>query len=302
MFDVQKVLQVASSEVGYKGHKTPEQLDDPTANAGMKNGHTYTKFGQYLDNLGWVYNSKKNGYAWCAIFAAYCYFVSYGDRNAQKMLCQHDRCSAAGCGEWLDYFKRQKQYYGRGQGQAADVVFFCDSSGENVVHVGIVESIKGSIMSTIECNASNSVRRKTYGIWDGRIVGYGRPIWDMTPVGPVPDDGKKVEEPEPLQPVVTPATPAAETKPATEPAQTTPAPAKATECTITLPILKEGDKGDQIKTLQVLLQRYKCFSGTVNSKFDKNTASAVRAFQKGKGLTVTSPAVVDEATWKKLLG
>lgn len=298
MFDVQKVLQVAASEVGYKGHKTPEQLDDPTANAGMKNGHTYTKFGEYLDNLGWVYNSKKNGYAWCAIFAAYCYFVSYGDRNAQKMLCQHDRCSAAGCGEWLDYFKRQKQYYGRGQGQASDVVFFCDSSGENVVHVGIVESIKGNIMTTIEGNASNSVRRKTYGIWDGRIVGYGRPIWSMTPVGPVPDDGKKVEEPEPLQPVVTPNKPAEETKPAVEP---TPAPAKETVCTITLPVLYEGDKGTAVKNVQYLLARNKCYSGDVTGKFDAKTASAVRAFQNGKKLTITRPAVVNAATWDKLI-
>lgn len=299
MFDTQKVLQVAAAEAasGYKGHKTPEQLDDPTANAGMKNGHTYTKYGEYLDNLGYVYNSKKNGYAWCAIFAAYCYFVSYGDRNAQKMLCQHDRCSAAGCGEWLDYFKRQKQYFGRGQGQASDVVFFCDSSGQNVVHVGIVESIKGSIMTTIEGNASNSVRRKTYGMWDGRIVGFGRPNWAMEPVGPVPEDAQTVKEPEPLQPVVTPTKPAEETKPAVEP---TPAPAKATECTITLPILKEGDKGTIVKNLQYILQRNKCFSGTINGKFDKATASAVRSFQNGKGLKITSPAEVNAETWNKL--
>jgi hypothetical protein len=217
------------------------------------------------------------------------------------MLCQHDKCSAAGCGEWYNYFVRNKRNIGRGQGQAGDLVIFVNSAGTDILHVGIVESVKGSTLTTIEGNASNSVRRKTYGIWDGRIFGFGRPIWDMTPVGPVPEDAQTVEEPEPLQPVVTPATPAAET-PATKPAQTTPAPAKATECTITLPILKEGDKGDQIKTLQVLLQRYKCFSGTVNSKFDKNTASAVRAFQKGKNLTVTSPAEVNAETWKKLLG
>lgn len=302
MFDSTKVLQVAASEVGYLGHKTPEQLEDPKANAGMKNGKTYTKYGEYLDNLGYVYNSKKNGYAWCAIFAAYCYFVSYGDRNAQQMLCQHDRCSAAGCGEWMDYFIRQKQYFGRGQGQASDVVFFCDSSGENIVHVGIVESVKGSTMTTIEGNASNSVRRKTYGIWDGRIVGYGRPKWSMTPVGPVPDNAQKVEEPEPLQPVAQPEKPAATTTPAAQPATSTSAPAKATECTITLPILKEGDKGDLVKTLQVILQRYKCYSGTPTSKFDKATSSAVRAFQNGKNLKVTSPAEVNEETWRKLLG
>lgn len=301
MFDSTKVLQVAAAEAasGYKGHKTPEQLDDPTANAGMRNGKTYTKYGKYLDDLGWVYNYvPKNGYAWCAMFAAYCYFVAYGDRNAQKMLCQHDKCSAAGCGEWMKYFIRQKQYFGRGQGQASDVVFFCDSSGENVVHVGIVESIKGNIMTTIEGNASNSVRRKTYGIWDGRIVGYGRPIWNMTPVGPTPDNAQKVEEPEPLQPVAQPETPAT-TTPVAQPATSISVPAN-NEITITLPILKEGASGTIVKNLQYILQRNKCFSGTINGKFDKATASAVRSFQNGKGLKITSPAEVNAETWNKL--
>ena len=298
MFDVNKVLQVAASNIGYLGHKTPEQLDDPTANAGMRNGHTYTKFGEYLDNLGWVFNSKKNGYAWCATFVTYCYFIAYGDRNGQKLLCQHDRCSAAGCGEAMNYFIRNKQYVKRGQMQPGDQIFFCDSSGENICHTGIVEAVSGSTITTIEGNASNSVRRKTYGMWDGRIVGFGRPNWAMEPVGPVPEDAQTIKEPEPLQPVVTPTKPAEETKPAVEP---TPAPAKETVCTITLPVLCEGDKGTAVKNVQYLLARNKCYAGDVTGKFDAKTASAVRAFQNGKKLTITRPAVVNAATWDKLI-
>ena len=300
MFNPNKVLSVAAAEIGYLGHKTPDQLDNPTANAGYTRGHTYTKFGKYLDDLGWVFNSKKNGYAWCAQFVTYCFFKAFGDRNGQALLVQHDRCSAAGCGEAMTYFQRKKQFYGRGQGQPGDQIFFCDSSGQNVVHTGIVESVSGNYLTTIEGNASNSVKRKSYGIWDGRIVGFGRPNWSMAPVGPVPGEVKE----EPQKPVEKPVEQPAEQKPAEQPApvskpvQSEP---KATEVTITLPVLKEGDKGDIIKNLQALLQRYKTFSGTINGKFDAKTASAVRSFQNGKNLKITKPAEVNRETWERLI-
>lgn len=61
----------------------------------------------------------------------------------------------------------------------------------------------------------------------------------------------------------------------------------------------------QVKTLQRLLRdiRYKGRDGkelTINSKFDKNTDYAVRAFQKKNRLTVDG--VVGPATWKLLTG
>lgn len=68
---------------------------------------------------------------------------------------------------------------------------------------------------------------------------------------------------------------------------------------ITLTILKTGSKGQSVKALQTLLNGYGYNCGTVDGDFGTKTNTAVKAFQKAKGLT--ADGIVGQNTWNKLL-
>ena len=71
---------------------------------------------------------------------------------------------------------------------------------------------------------------------------------------------------------------------------------------VRLPQLSKGAKGDTVKALQILLigRGYSCGSYGADASFGSATDSAVKKFQKAKGLSVDG--VVGPATWAKLLG
>ena len=83
-------------------------------------------------------------------------------------------------------------------------------------------------------------------------------------------------------------------------------PPKETEpiggCTVNLPVLKKGSKGESVKALQTLLigNGYSCGSYGADGSFGDATDQAVRAYQKDNGLTVDG--IVGTNTWNKLLG
>ena len=82
-----------------------------------------------------------------------------------------------------------------------------------------------------------------------------------------------------------------------------PQPAEKEEvCKVELKVLKKGAKGSEVKALQTLLIGYgfSCGSYGADGSFGSATDSAVRAYQKAKGLDVDG--VVGPATWKSLLG
>lgn len=91
------------------------------------------------------------------------------------------------------------------------------------------------------------------------------------------------------------------------PAQTTTKPTTqttGTKVSVTLPVLKNGDKVAQVKTLQRLLKElgYKDGSGAVlvvDGSFGAKTKYAVGKFQQNNALAVNYQ--VDAATWNKLL-
>lgn len=49
-------------------------------------------------------------------------------------------------------------------------------------HIGVVEKVSGGKITTIECNISDSIGRRTIAVGDGRIRGYARPKYN--PVAP----------------------------------------------------------------------------------------------------------------------
>ena len=77
---------------------------------------------------------------------------------------------------------------------------------------------------------------------------------------------------------------------------------KETRYVLTLRTLKQGCKGEDVKALQILLigRGYSCGSAGVDGSFGPATDSAVRAYQKNRGLTVDGKA--GPATVGSLMG
>ena len=179
---VDKVLAVASAEVGYLEKKTNSNLYDKTANVGAKN---YTKYAHELDtNHPDFYNGRKNGFDWCDVFVDWCFVTAFGVADALELLCQPKKSCGAGCEYSAVYFKVKNQFYK--SPKAGDQIFFKNSSG-SVVHTGLVYDADDQYVYTIEGNTSSAsgvvanggcVAKKKYALTNSRIYGYGRPKYD----------------------------------------------------------------------------------------------------------------------------
>ena len=177
MSELDKVLEVALNEVGYLEKKTNAQLDSKKANAGRNN---YTKYARDLDSIKDFYNGKKNGYAWCSVFVAWCFYKALGTDRARELLCYPIKSLGASCSYAKNYYKKQERYFT--SPKKGDQVFF------GVGHTGIVYNVDNNYIYTVEGNTSNSsevvanggcVAKKKYRIGSSSISGYGRPDYKI---------------------------------------------------------------------------------------------------------------------------
>lgn len=177
MSELDKVLEVALNEVGYLEKKTNAQLDSKKANAGRNN---YTKYARDLDNIKDFYNGKKNGYAWCSVFVAWCFYKALGTDRARELLCYPIKSLGASCKYAMNYYKKQNKFFT--SPKKGDQVFF------KVGHTGIVYNVDNNYIYTVEGNTSNSsevvanggcVAKKKYKIGSSFISGYGRPDYKI---------------------------------------------------------------------------------------------------------------------------
>lgn len=184
MTPVERLLATARAEIGYIEKASNSQLDDPTANAGSNN---WTKYAAFLDNLGVVYNGKKNGYAWCDVFVDWCFITTFGLELGMSLLCQAYNGLGAGCTYSMGYYKTKGQFY-TSDPQPGDQIFFTNDGGETSYHTGIVEKVSDGKVYTIEGNTSSAagvvanggcVRDKSYNTTYAQIAGYGRPDWAL---------------------------------------------------------------------------------------------------------------------------
>lgn len=179
-FDRQKVLDIATAEVGYLEKATNSNLDSKTANAGSNNR---TKYARDLYNAGY-YNGNKQGVAWCDVFVDWCFYKAFGKTNGQALQCQTGTLGAS-CTYSAQYFKNKGQFYTKNP-QVGDQIFFKDSSGD-FCHTGLVYKVDSSKVYTIEGNTSSDsgvvangggVFKKSYALTYSRIAGYGRPKYN----------------------------------------------------------------------------------------------------------------------------
>ena len=188
-----KLIAIAAAEIGYHEKASNANLDDPTANTGSNN---WTKFARDLAAAGY-YNGNKNGYAWCDVFVDWCFYQLAGKNaaKAQAIECQTGPLGA-GCTFSRQYYQQQGRLFSTPE--PGDQVFF--EQGGEIVHTGIVETVNGKNITTIEGNSSNQVARRSYTLGNGYVKDFGRPKFDAddgsgsgTPA-PAPAADKTVDE------------------------------------------------------------------------------------------------------------
>lgn len=224
-----------------------------------------------------VYNShapKARGYtlkvtdAWCSGFASAC-AIACGATDIIP--------TEVGCQRHIELFKKKGIWVEDDSyiPLPGDYLFYDwddSGSGDNKGasdHVGIVEKVVDGVITVIEGNCSNAVKRRTLKVNGKYIRGYGVPKYDAEDV--------------------------AETKPVEQSPVTI-------HYSVRLPRLEKGSKGDSVKALQILLIGNKCSCGKcgADGDFGGDTLAALVKFQRSKGLD--DDGIVGPKTWAKLLG
>lgn len=235
----------------------------------------------------------------------------------------------ANCGTLGDWGKQQGLFHPYTETpQPGDIVLF-DFSGAHKTrqHVGIVKSVSGSVLTTIEGNTSvtsndngGAVMRRTR--YASQVVGYIRPKWTSAQTAAKLIAIAEAE-------VGTRESPAnsnnvkyntwfyggavsgdwaawclvfvcwcfavlAEELDTGKDYDT-----EDKTVTVTAKLLKNGSTGSAVKKLQILLNGLGYSCGTVDGDFGARTLAAVKAFQKANSLT--QDGVVGANTWGKLV-
>lgn len=243
---VDKVIKIATAEVGYLEKKSNKNLDSKVENAGYNN---YTKYGRDMHKI--CPSVMDFPAAWCDAFVDWCFYKAYGLTAAKKLLC----------GGFNDYTVASAQMYKNKKAwhtsnpKVGDQIFFKDSS--RICHTGLVYKVDSRYVYTIEGNTSGSsgvvkngggVFKKFYTLHNSRIAGYGRPNYDVPKSAQ--NNSKKVP---PLA-----------------------------SCT---PNLKQGSKGTQVRYLQQDLNFVLGCKLEIDGKFGPDTKKQLQNFQKKHSLT-----------------
>lgn len=155
MTEQQTIIDYALSQVGYK--ETPNNI---------------TKYAAEIDrNWPNFYNGKKQGAAWCDIFVDYCFLHNFGYEKALNMLCQPPKSCGAGCKFSAQYYKSAGRWHTTPV--PGDQIFFY--VGGEINHTGIVTSVDGNKVYTVEGNSNDAVKTHGYSLTNKKIAGYGRP-------------------------------------------------------------------------------------------------------------------------------
>lgn len=242
----EKVLALAASEVDYHEKASGAGLDDKYANSGSGN---WTKYARDLDEIQSFYNGKKQGAAWCDVFVDWLFVKCFGAATAMKMLCQPQNSAGAGCKYSKDYYQAAGRF-SRNPAPGSQI-FFYDNAGQ-INHTGIVEKVVGGMVHTIEGNTMDRVARMSYSIDDGRIAGYGAPIWELATISSVP---------------TTPATPAVNVN--------------IDMSIVNNMFLRLGDKNEQVAVMQNRLIElgYDVGPDGADGDFGMDTLAALKQFQ-----------------------
>lgn len=156
-----KVLEIARGEIGYR-----------------ESGTNWTKYAKDLDSVHY-FNYNKQNVEWCSTFINWCIWKACTSDSAMGRKWDalyftyepsRDNC-ACGVKYWKGYFRSHGAL--KSSPKAGDVAFI--GSG----HVGLVEKVNGSKITTIEGNHGNKVARVSRSL--SECTGFGRPRYDDEP-------------------------------------------------------------------------------------------------------------------------
>ena len=193
----EKVIALAEQEIGYHEKKSKKDLDDKTKNSGSAN---YNKYAEWFDTKAKdFYNTKKNPSSWCDEFVDWLFCQVFGEAKAREMLYQPKKSLGAGCKYSAGYYRSNKAWYD--EPELCDQIFFGTKGAES--HTGVVIKVTDKMVYTVEGNADNQVKKKSYQRSNKKIAGYGRPKWKVVTASDKPSDSSASAKPI----TTTPATP-----------------------------------------------------------------------------------------------
>lgn len=162
------IVAVAQTQVGY--HEGNSKSDVSGTSSGSGN---YTKYNNWFGSL----SGHGYSYMWCQTFIAWCANQAGVPTDVVPKV--------SGTVSGMDFFKKQGTWKSSSYTpQSGDIIYFYSSSSTSGYHVGIVESVSGSTINTIEGNYSNKVARHSTTVGSSSIVGYGVPNYKGTNPNP----------------------------------------------------------------------------------------------------------------------
>ena len=182
MSEKDSIIEIAKAEIGYleKSRRAVEEnydvLYEKIEGAGNDN---MTKYAAEMDAMQ-VYNTPKQGYAWCKVFVDWCFTQALGLERAGELLYGW----TAGVEQFYNWAKAHDSVCDNPE--VGDLIIFgnCD-------HIGIVTDYDESRVYTIEGNTSGttglvanggSVAEKSYSLNSSYIKCYVRPEYEECPL------------------------------------------------------------------------------------------------------------------------
>ena len=139
------------------------------------NGQLVTIAKSQLGNEGgqkfWSWWGFTERQEWCACFVSWC-----ADQSGYIQSGVIPKFSL--CSDGVKWFESKGRFRdGSYTPAAGDIIFFDWGNNGTIDHVGIVESVSGGTVNTIEGNSGDKVARRSYSIGSSNIYGYGVPAY-----------------------------------------------------------------------------------------------------------------------------
>ena len=140
---------------------------------GSGNGNLVAVAQSQVGNVGgatyWSWYGFSSRVEWCAIFVSWC-------ADQCGLLDSGALPKFSGVGTGVNWFQSRSLWLpGSAKPEAGMLIFFKWYGSDSLIadHVGIVERVENGRVYTIEGNSSDTVRRNSYPVGYGEILGYG---------------------------------------------------------------------------------------------------------------------------------
>ena len=119
----------------------------------------------------WSWYGFDSRVEWCACFVSWC-----ADKSG--LIASGNVPKFSLCSDGVSWFQGKNKWQSGGTTPTAGMIIFFDWDHDgNSDHVGIVESVSGGTVNTIEGNSGDKVARRSYSIGSSNIYGYGVPAY-----------------------------------------------------------------------------------------------------------------------------